>query len=68
MVKVLKNTDAAALENLLNELGPSVQIIAMYSILQNHFAWVRVDDAPKNALLPKPKPTKGFKHGSRNAT
>lgn len=49
MIQLLTHLNAEALESELNDLGPDLQIIAIYAINQKHFAWVRiaVESEPK---------------------
>jgi hypothetical protein len=47
VIKLISNLDAQELEKELNDLGPSAQIVAIYSIQQKHFAWVRLPESPK---------------------
>ena len=40
MIQMLSDKDARVLEKKLNDLGPSLRIISIYSINQLHIAWV----------------------------
>jgi hypothetical protein len=44
MIKYLSDKDAKALEGQINDLGPTHELVAVYSVNQLHCAWVRVID------------------------
>jgi hypothetical protein len=47
VIKLLKHDDAELLEQELNSLGSSAQVLQIYAINQKHFAWVQVTE-PKS--------------------
>jgi hypothetical protein len=55
MIKLLTNLDADALVKELNNLGPSAQIVAIYSLNLLHHAWVKIGE---------PKETKAKSKGT----
>lgn len=45
MIKHLKDMNASSLEESLNKLGPTIQILSIYAVNTMHFAWVQIPEA-----------------------
>ena len=47
MTEFISDKDPEVLKTKLNDLGPSIQILSIYSINQVHFAWFKPEQKKK---------------------